>query len=592
MSKREQLMRRKTVERTIRRLILSWLIAATVEALLLPQRELSALEHLRQMSLLRLLLVMAAALLLFPRNASAERWGMAGTYALLAWLWLRENYTPAFFAACCLVLGVLTVYALRGWDDSPIPRKEPEGEGRYLWITVGLGVVFFLFLCLWTVCRVLSFSTPTYDFGIFAQMFHSMAKTGLPITTLERDGALSHFAVHVSPIYYLLLPGYLLFPHPITLQVMQALVVTSALIPLWLLGRHWGLTGLQRLLLCLVLMLSPAFGGGVGYDLHENCFLTPLLLWLFWFLDRGKGWQVFLTAALIWMVKEDAAVYVAVVGLWLLLRGDRRGAWLLAGSVGWFLLVTGFLAGQGDGVMTGRYDNFFYDGSGSLLTVIRAVALNPIKAVYECVDSGKLSYIALTMGPLLGLPLLTRRYERYVLLIPYLLVNLMSDYSYQHDIFFQYSFGSQALLIYLSLMNLADRKEKSTVLWTAVLVAAVLFSRTVVPKAMEYPQRLWNGREQYQTVSAALEQIPEGADVCTTTFYTVPLSDRDVLYDVKYASQSHMLECEYIVLDVADRASCRKYGGLEGLRTLLEEAGYQCMTETEYMLIYEKPPIG
>ena len=29
---------------------------------------------------------------------------------------------------------------------------------------------------------------PTYDFGIFAQMFHSMRTTGLPITTLERDG--------------------------------------------------------------------------------------------------------------------------------------------------------------------------------------------------------------------------------------------------------------------------------------------------------------------------------------------------------------------------------------------------------------------
>ena len=39
--------------------------------------------------------------------------------------------------------------------------------------------------------------------------------TGLPDVSCERDVLMSHFAVHISPIYYLLLPFYALFPSPL-----------------------------------------------------------------------------------------------------------------------------------------------------------------------------------------------------------------------------------------------------------------------------------------------------------------------------------------------------------------------------------------
>lgn len=72
------------------------------------------------------------------------------------------------------------------------------------------------------------------------------------------------------------------------------------------------------------------------------------------------------------------------------------------------LKQAGYLAKSGDGEMTYRYSNFMYDGPSSLLTVIKSVILNPVKAVYECVDTEKLYFIAMTLLPFLGLPLLTR----------------------------------------------------------------------------------------------------------------------------------------------------------------------------------------
>ena len=597
-------LQKRYVSGVVRQIILSWLFAVMLEYLRLPGalRDLARLDGLVQMSLIRVIAVACGGILLlsvisrFVNPAKVERCAMVGIFGILAIAALRASFTWAFLAVCILVLIFLVVFGFCGWDGQPEPAAEPKQAHRiWLWITVGLSIAFFLFVSCWTVGRVYSFSTPTFDFGIFCQMFYNMKESGLPTTTVERDGLLSHFAVHVSPIYYALLPFYWLAPTPATLQVLQAAVITSAVIPLWKIGKHHNLTGLQQTLICAVFLLYPAYSGGTSYDIHENCFLTPLLLWLFYGIDR-KNTAITATAAILTlMVKEDAAVYVAVIALWLIVKTVLHfkkldisnlitGIIMLAISLGWFFLVTGYLAKSGDGVMTYRYSNFMYDGSSSLLTVIKSVILNPMKAVYECVDIEKLYFIAMTLLPFLGLPLLTRRYERYILLIPYILVNLMSDYQYQHDIFFQYTFGSTAFLVYLAVVNLADIRinwQRVTVLAATFIVSVACFYKVVVPKVIHYPVQAVRYYDFYQNIRDALSEIPDGASVTATTFYTTYLSQREILYDVRYCSLEHMLETQYVVLKISVDSDLKKYAmgeddnGFENLVALLLENGYE-----------------
>lgn len=607
--------KKNTVADMVRHLLFAWLLAAVLEQLLLPAalRDLNTLNGIAQMSLGRMTLVMAAVTVLltvvsFKRNTARwERWGIVSAFFVLALLSLRASPTLSFYGVCLLIFGALFWYAVRSWKEAPPAREALPGVCRAsVWVTVAIATVFFLFVSLWGVCRIYSFSTPSFDFGLFAQMFHSMKTTGLPMTTLERDGFLSHFAVHVSPIYYLMLPFYCLLPIPATLQVLQALVLASAVIPLWKLGRHHGLEPWMRMLCCALLLVYPAYSGGASYDLHENCFLTPLILWLLYGLDRKNIPLTAVAAVLTLTVKEDAAVYVAVAALWcivksLLYRQKKDllvGTALLVLSLGWFFCVTGYLASSGDGVMTNRYKNFMYDGSGSLITVVKAVIVNPMKAVFECVDKEKLKFIALTLLPLLGLPLLTRRYERYLLLIPYVLVNLMSDYTYQHDIFFQYTYGSTAFLVYLCVVNLADWKpnlRRMLALIVAVAVGAVCFGAQVIPKAKRYPQKLITHREEYAAIREELEKIPRVAAVTSATFYTTHLSERTVLYDIKYCSEEHLLASQYVVLDPGVSGDFKKYAdeegenGYENLCEILEKEGYTLQNSIGTMLeIYYK----
>lgn len=595
----------------IRRIVLAWLVAAAAEYLLLPGelRSLSSLDGIGRMSAGRMAVIAAGvfALSILLGRFLLERWLIFAVAVVLLGTAVASSFTWPFLIVSALVMAVLFFYGLCGWNGKGLARGPRYKEKKlYAWLAAFAAVTFFGVVSAWTVARVYSFSVPTFDFGIFSQMFHSMKTTGLPITTVERDGPLSHFAVHVSPIYYLMLPFYCMLPHPATLQVLQAAVLASAVIPLWKLGKHHGMKPLPRLLLCCVLLVYPAYAGGTSYDIHENCFLTPLLLWLFYGIDRRNIPVTTAAALLTLMVKEDAAVYVAVAGLYLMLRSllSRDKKWglvagfaLVAAAVAWFLAVTGYLAQRGDGVMTYRYKNFMYDGSGSLVTVIKAVLLCPAKAVFECVDPEKLEFIALTLLPLGLLPLLTRRYERYVLLIPYLLVNLMSDYQYQHDIFFQYTFGSTACLVYLALVNLADihlERTRLIALGLALAVGIGCFCAQIMPKVIRYTGYMDTYEDYYGKIRDMLDTVPEDASVAATTYYTTYLSQRDTLYDVRYSSREHLLSCEYIVVGVTDTSGLKTFktaekSGYENLRDLLLAEGYRVVTAYEGKLeIYRK----
>lgn len=602
----------------IRALVLSWLMAVLVEYWMIGKelRDLSGLEGLALMSLIRLIcmtggmtLILMAANHFFPTER-IQRWGILAVGALLIIMALQVSFSWGFFLLCSLVFAGFAGFARWGWNDREEEFVAAEkAKSAHIGVLIGASTAFFLLASAWTVGKVMCFSTPTFDFGIFSQMFYNMKQSGLPLTTVERDGLLSHFAVHVSPIYYLLLPFYCLFPTPATLQILQAAVITSAVIPLWLIGKKHGLSPVQRVILCVLLMLYPAYLGGTSYDIHENCFLTPLVLWLFYGIDKKNIPVTGITALLILSVKEDAAVYVAVIGLYLMVKGLLRlkrgakfelsvGAGLLAISLICFFMVTGYLAKYGDGVMTWRYQNFMYDGSTSLLTVIKSVVLAPMKAIYECADQEKLGFLALTLGPILGLPLLTRRYERYILLIPYVLVNLMPDYTYQHNIYFQYTFGSNAFLFYLLVVNLADwkiEKRRTVALIMATVVSGACFAVTIVPTAMYYPVQAVRNESQYQAIRDTLDTIPEDASVTATTFYTTYLSQREILYDVRYSSWEHLVETDFVVLSLGATDDCRKYSptrgedGVEQLCLLLEQNGYEEYQKIEgTLVIYAK----
>jgi len=420
-----------------------------------------------------------------------------------------------------------------------------------------VGILLFAFVGIITVHRYLTYSNSTFDFGIFTQMYENMKQTGSISTTLERNRVLSHFGVHFSPIFYIALPIYFIFPSPVTVQLIQAFMVALPVIPIVLISRKYKLSNWMTVGAVLLYALYPATAGGTLYDIHENCFLTFLILMAIWAIEKKKNILTAIMVLLVFFVKEDAPVYIMVLGTFYLFsrKDKKRGLILMVTSAIYFIIATSVVKSYGLGIMDNRFSNLFYDQQKGLSQLIRTVLVNPgyvisqIVANYDANGMEKIGYILLMFVPMAAVIFRNgKKYSRFILISPVIVINLLTLYVYQHDITFQYNFGSIALMMYLVIMNMADLKPKKAkvAISVAVICAGVMFMGSMAPRLNYYTSKYSQDKVTYEKINIALSAVPKNASVCASGFFTPHLKNLE-MYD-----QNHLEETkytDYLVID-------------------------------------------
>lgn len=461
--------------------------------------------------------------------------------------------------------GVVLFIALAVWYTVGKYRISLPKIMKKCWIAViVLSAVFMLvFTALAMAMRYYKLCTPAFDFGIFTQMFENM-KDGLgPITTVERNYELSHFAVHFSPAYYLMLPFYMLFPHPVTLQVLQGVFITSGIIPVFLIARKYGFSLIHSSLFSVIYALYPAFTGGCSYDIHENCMLPAFLLWFIWAIEREKTIPMFVFALLTLLVKEDAAVYVAVIGLYLLLSDRSKktrtlGVAIFGVACIYFFAVCTYLNNNGLGIMDWRYKDYMYSGGALITSIVVTAFTNPGYILSNLFTGEKLTFTVQTLGVLGGIPLVSKKLARYILLIPFVLVNLMPTYQYQHSIYFQYVFGSCALIIWLFIMNISELSYNRARCFTvfSLIACAVMFASTLTGMMGNLHD---NNATMNNAIISYLEQLPdnENESITANTFFVPSLYKQKELYTINDRDDPNDKSAPLADIVLLDRTNAR-----------------------------------
>lgn len=423
------------------------------------------------------------------------------------------------------------------------------------------GGVTFVYLCSLLVLRVYLLKPVTFDFGIFVQMFYYMKKSLIPYTTCERFELLSHFTVHFSPIYYLILPFYTVFSSPVTLVVVQLAAVLSGVIPLYLMCRNKKASNIVTLALCFAYILYPSLRGGLFFDFHENKFLAPLVLWLLYFFDmeefkRKKTMGIIVFTLLIVMVKEDAPIYTACIGMFqIFYKKDRRekiaGLMVMGFSVLYFFVVFYFMGIYGDAgsaiTSFGRYENLMitdYDGvAGLVINMLK----DPAYVMSQLLSAEKLEFVLWMFLPVLFLPFQTKRISTFILLIPLVVLNLLSNYEYQHSIYYQYTYASGVLVIYVTLLQMHRmRGSRGKSMAIGVMVISLLMSASSISDKNTYYSDFKNFGGVIREVRELLNQIPLDASVSASTNFVPVLAERDEIY--KHKKEDQM---DYIVLTLS-----------------------------------------
>lgn len=484
-----------------------------------------------------------------------------------------------------IVLGIMCIVVLYTSQKGCFDFLPSEFHKGFLWGGVGLLTLFFgFFIACIGIFRYLTYSTPNYDFGIWCNMFYNMTEHGVPTVSCERDMLLSHFAVHFSPIYYVMLPFYFVLRSPITLQVLQVIVLYSGIVPLVLLAKKKGISSRVILVLSAIYASFPAIGAGTFYDLHENCFLLPLLLWVFFFYESKKYIPMSVFCILTLLVKEDAFIYLIFFAIYVLIS-DKN--WKISiptalVALSYFLVVSSLMSKYGDGIMVNRFDSLIYNADDGLLGAVKTVILNPGYALKILVtptkSADKFIYLVHLLAPLGFIPFATKKVSRFLLLTP-LLLNTLTLYQYQPNITFQYSFGIIAFLFYITVLNVSELSgfTKKYMLSVATIASVLLFVMICIPKFGTYVGRYNDYKDTYDRLDTAIaEQIPDDASVSASSFLIPRLYEREHIYEVKYHKDengAYKTDTRYVVLDMRYADESNK--------------AYDFYIENGYELVYE-----
>ena len=440
-----------------------------------------------------------------------------------------------------------------------------------------------------TCMRYLTYCSPNFDFGIFCQSFRNMKKQGLPLNTCERDSLISHFAVHVSPVLYLLLPVYFIFPSPLTLQISQAFLIAFGVFPLLLICKKRKLSSRAALIFTVIYALYPAISCGTNYDFHENCFLLPLLLCAFCAYEYGKTVPFYVFTMLTLTVKEDAFIYIILLALYMISEKKMRRHALIVSAISavYFAFCVYMLKNYGDGVMSGRFSNLIFNADDGLAGILKTFINNPGYVIAELIKSGnsritKAAYCLLLFLPLGFLPFITKKPNRLLLAAP-VCINLLGSSIYQYDPGFQYGFGISAFLFYASVVNYSEldgkvRKNIAVLALSASLCAYPVIYGTSITNAFG------RSRTTAKELDRILETVPEDASVTASTFLLPHICDRDVLYEAAYHNAG---DTDYAVLDM--RPGYAEESEII-MRRFIDDYGYEIYAEyPDYVTILISP---
>lgn len=472
----------------------------------------------------------------------------ATSFFLLVALWRGSGFPAA--VAGSLLLWLVASYTI---DRTMLIQTRRFPKRICMLLIAALTLLVVLFTSITQMYQHKIFGTNCFDLGIFVQMYHSIITDGTMQVTCERAKELSHLAVHVSPIYYLLAPIYLLFPHAETLLIVQPIIVFSGVLPLCWIAKNRKFSPWTTLCLCITYLFSSSLIGPCYFDFHENAFLPPLLIWLFWSIDRKKWWMFYLSGALILLVKEDAPLYLICIGLYLFASKTNRlhGGILTAISTIYFGIVTACLRRFGDGVMSNRFSQFYLEEDGSFVELIVNAIKNPAYFLDHLISENALAFFFMVMLPLCFLPLITKKLSRYFLLLPFVIMNLLVSASYDAaaSIYYQYVFGTWTCLFYLSILNWQDLKSMTRKkLVTAMACISFLSAYTMFANNIWYREQYVKEKETYTQMEEVMKKIPEDASVACDSWHLPHLANRDVIYLLDSTTAKEPSTTDFVVV--------------------------------------------
>lgn len=397
--------------------------------------------------------------------------------------------------------------------------------------------------------RYETFRAHRFDLGNMVQVVWSSAHGRLLEMTLSSGTNGSRLAAHVDPVLVLFVPAWWVWPDPRSMILVQACVIASGAVPMFLLGRALLTRSSAAVLVAASYLVYPWVSWNAIEDVHPTSLALPLVAWAIWFAHRDRPVAFTAVVVVVAACGELLGLTVAALAVWYALaRGRRRlGAAVAAAGIAWTVVCLRFVVpafAEDGNPFYGRYESV----GGSPAGLVRTIFTDPGAVLNALTGSEDLRYLWWLGMPVLWLLLWAPGFV--LVAAPQLLVNMLSDWEPATLPNYHYSAVVVPIVLVTTLRGVARAGRSRPLMHMAAVVAACAASLVVVGPWPGREPGLWpvaDAKERTAAMERAVARVPSDASVAFTNRLGSQLSAR------RHALLLPVTEgADWIVLDVTD----------------------------------------
>ena len=505
---------------------------------------------------------------------------------LLSHIMIEQNYPILLLAYTTGILSTLFIATISFIIF--FKRASFLNWSKYLFV---FSLVFYLGSIL--VFQLLKLHTFKYysDFAVHLELFSNLidgqgTTSSLMQTTLGYGDIKNYLSIHFLPLLYVFaLPLLIIKNYAACLIVLQTLVLTSSVIPIYLFARDVFHDKKIGYLFAASFLFYPTIHYINLYDFEFLRICIPLLLFCFYFLNKKKYLAYYIAFILSILTREEVALTTFFFGIYIafVIKEKRTGIITSAISGLYFLIVfkiiMPYLAGGSSNLSFHcAFANFSHLGN-SPSEILLNIVFHPLKVFSILLSKIKIGNFLMYVLPLLFTPFFSP--STFFISIGNLLFNFLSA-SISHYSYILYYLSPSIPFIFLSaikgvrnlgekepsflskkniLQNKESKKKFTNALVCSIFVASVLSNIFFGPSPLSiqfwnkdyklapykthnfhYSQYIRTGH--HKTAFQFLSLIPDDATVSAEHFFL------PYLYKKKTLMQFPIFEgADYVLID-------------------------------------------
>lgn len=359
-----------------------------------------------------------------------------------------------------------------------------------------------------------------YDLGINDQVVWRYAHFQSPLTTIDPFPTKTKFAEHIELVYAVISPFYWIWSSPFMLLMLQAGVVTSSSVAVYLLARKYHLTFFVSLSVMIAYLMFYGVQFGLWTDVHSSVFAAAFLMWFIYFLEMRKLKLSFLFFLLTLTAKEStgSALFCVSLVYFFYKREKTLIIYMILSAL--YLLFVFFVFYPYIVHMP-----YLYSNHAGLLSNLNPTSLidtgDKRTAIFYSFSSW--GFLPL-FSPLWLIPVLSHFYKFFV---------IASDLPGAQGLFGQYRIMLTPVLALASIWTLKRLKYKIQIILGIWLLVNTFFAQYSLHLPLSYLAKSWFWQQPAaaNTINGMIKiYLPQNVSVVSQNNITPHISERDKIY--------------------------------------------------------------